>query len=46
MLDQCKLGDIRQRLAGQFGRHAEPNRPPPAPGARPADRDSNGNELI
>lgn len=44
MLDGCKLGDIRQRLALQFGRHAHPQRPPPAPDARSGDVGGNGNE--
>ena len=45
ILDRCKLGDIRQRLARQFGRHADPHRAPPAPDARPRDVDDNGNPL-
>ena len=45
MLDQCKLADVRQRLARQFGRYADPHSPPPASDARPADADDNGNQL-
>jgi methyl-accepting chemotaxis protein len=45
MLDQCKLGDVRQRLARQFGRYADPHSPPPASDTRPADADDNGNQL-
>ena len=41
MLDQCKLGDIRQRLARKFGRHAGEDVPHPAAGA-----DESGIELF
>lgn len=37
MLAQCKLGDIRELLARQFGRHANTLRPAPAR-PEPADR--------
>ena len=41
MLDQCKLGDIRLRLARKFGRHAGEDVPHPAAGA-----DDSGIELF
>jgi methyl-accepting chemotaxis protein len=46
MLNQCKLADIRQRLARQFARHGDPHRQPLAPAARPQDSDDSGIKVF